>query len=90
MIIWGIVLFCLGVIATLDSQFNYGYMLRFYNSTLFMLLSLGVLIRARVLHQRGEKEKLKATKEELEEKVQQLEARLAKYESEESKEELAV
>ena len=88
MIIWGIVLFSLGVIATLDSQFNYGYVLRVYNSTLIMLLSLGVLIRARILKQKGEKEKLRETNQQLEAKVQELESQIANLKPKEVKQEV--
>ena len=73
MFIWGIVLFCLGITAVLDSQFNYGYVFRSANATMFMLVSLGVLIRTRMLSKQGEKEKLRKAKVELESKVEDLE-----------------
>jgi hypothetical protein len=40
-------LFLLGVLAFLDSIFNYGEIFRQVNSFMFMLISLGVLIRLR-------------------------------------------
>jgi hypothetical protein len=40
-------LFLMGVLAFLDSIFNYGEIFRQANSFLFMLISLGVLIRLR-------------------------------------------
>lgn len=45
MLVWCAVLFVLGVLAFMDSLFNYGEIFRQVNSVLFMLVSLGVLIR---------------------------------------------
>lgn len=45
MLIWCITLFGLGVVAFLDTFFNYGEIFRRVNSILFMLLSLGLLVR---------------------------------------------
>ncbi len=45
MLVWCAVLFCLGVLAFMDSLFNYGEIFRQVNSVLFMLVSLGLLIR---------------------------------------------
>lgn len=42
---WCALLFCLGVLAFLDSLFNYGEIFRQINSVLFMLTSLGLLVR---------------------------------------------
>ena len=47
MLIWCTILFLLGVLAFLDSIFNYGEIFRRINSLMFMLISLGVLIRLR-------------------------------------------
>lgn len=47
MIFWSTVLFILGVLAFLDSLFNYGEIFRQINTFMFMLISLGVLIRLR-------------------------------------------
>ena len=90
MFVWGIVLFCLGISAVLDSQFNYGYVFRSTNSTLFLLVSLGVLIRTRVLSKQGEKEKLRSTKTELESKVEDLEYHKVTLKDQESEEEISV
>ena len=90
MVISGVILFCLGVVATLDSQFNYGYVFRVYNSTLIMLLSLIVFVRAKMLKQTSEKEKLRDTNQELEARVQELEEQLAKYQPEKAKEEVPI
>jgi len=65
MIYWGLVLFALGIFATLDSQFNYGYIFRSANAILFLLVSLGVLIRSRYLSQLGFKEQLLQNNDEL-------------------------
>jgi hypothetical protein len=45
MLSWCIILFGLGVLAFLDTLFNYGEIFRRVNSVLFMLVSLGLLIR---------------------------------------------
>ena len=45
MLIWCAILFTLGVLAFLDSIFNYGEIFRQVNSVLFMLTSLGLLVR---------------------------------------------
>jgi hypothetical protein len=47
MIFWSTALFILGVLAFLDSLFNYGEIFRQVNTFMFMLISLGVLIRIR-------------------------------------------
>ncbi len=57
MLIWCVTLFCLGVIAFMDSFFNYGDIFRRVNSIVFMLLSLGLLIRASVMLKQGSKAK---------------------------------
>ena len=45
MLIWCGILFLLGISAFLDSLFNYGEIFRRVNSVLFMLVSLGLLVR---------------------------------------------
>lgn len=45
MLIWCAVLFGLGVLAFMDSIFNYGDIFRQVNSVLFLLTSLGLLVR---------------------------------------------
>jgi hypothetical protein len=72
MLVWGIVLFVLGVLAFLDSQFNYGYLFRSANSILFMLVSLGVLFRTRILEKLGFKERLIEQNDALKERVMEL------------------
>jgi len=45
MFAWCTLLFMLGVAAFLDSIFNYGDIFRRINSVVFMLVSLGILVR---------------------------------------------
>ncbi len=45
MFFWCTFLFLLGIAAFLDTIFNYGEIFRQINSVLFMLVSLGLLIR---------------------------------------------
>jgi hypothetical protein len=65
MLIWSMVLFVLGILALLDSQFNYGYLFRTANSAVFMLVALGILIRTRMLEKMGIKERLLLNNDEL-------------------------
>jgi len=48
MFVWCTILFLLGITAFLDSMFNYGEIFRQINSVLFMLISLGLLIRTTI------------------------------------------
>ena len=45
MLIWCAILFALGILAFMDSLFNYGDIFRRVNSVLFLLVSLGLLVR---------------------------------------------
>ncbi len=45
MLTWCAILFMLGVVAFLDTIFNYGNIFRQINAVMFMLLSLGLLVR---------------------------------------------
>lgn len=45
MFLWCALLFLLGIAAFIDSVFNMGEIFRTVNSVLFMLLSLGLLVR---------------------------------------------
>ncbi|MDH4222771.1 MAG: hypothetical protein OEV55_04430 [candidate division Zixibacteria bacterium] len=47
MVFWSTSLFILGVMAFMDSLFNYGEIFRQVNTFMFMLISLGLLIRLR-------------------------------------------
>ncbi len=77
MLIWSIVLLVLGILAVIDSQANYGQVFRSANSVLFMLLSLGILVRTKVLGTRGFRERLVRKNIELEARVGELERSLA-------------
>jgi hypothetical protein len=66
MLIWCSILFGLGVLAFLDTIFNYGEIFRRVNSVVFMLLSLGLLVRTRLLTKFGKFEELLKRNTELE------------------------
>jgi len=72
MLIWSLVLFGLGVLAVLDSRFNYGHVFRSANSIMYMLLSLGILIRIKIMANQGYRERLVRKNIELEDKVEEL------------------
>ncbi len=76
MLIWSFVLLGLGVLAVLDSQLNYGQIFRSANSVVYMLLSLGVLIRTKILKSQGYRERLVRKNIELETKVEELQRSL--------------
>ncbi len=65
MLAWSLVLFFLGIMAFLDSQFNYGSLFRTANSLMFLLVSLGILIRTRMLQKWGFREQLIINNDEL-------------------------
>ena len=69
MLSWCIILFGLGVLAFLDTIFNYGEIFRRVNSVVFMLVSLGVLVRVSVMEKAKEKEKLQEKNALLEEQA---------------------
>ncbi len=58
MLLWCATLFGLGVLAFLDTFFNYGEIFRRVNAVVFMLLSLGLLVRTRMLIKFGKLEGL--------------------------------
>jgi hypothetical protein len=72
MFVWGLVLFGLGILAFLDAQFNYGYLFRTANSAMFMLVSLGILIRTRMLKNLGFREKLVERNDDLKDHIMKL------------------
>lgn len=45
MYVWCAILFCLGIAAFIDTIFNMGDIFRTVNSILFMLISMGLLVR---------------------------------------------
>ena len=79
MFIWCAIMFFLGIAAFLDSIFNYGNIFRQINSVLFMLISLGVLIRTTI--------KMKAAKlERYEGRIENLEMQIRAMTSEKERE----
>jgi len=69
MIVWCMTLFGLGILAFLDTFFNYGDIFRRVNSVLFMLLSLGLLVRTYMMMKLQTKEKLVNRNTELEKQI---------------------
>jgi len=79
MFIWCAIMFFLGVAAFMDSIFNYGEIFRQINSVLFLLISLGILIRTTI--------KVKAAKlEGYENRIENLEMQLRAMKSDKEKE----
>lgn len=74
MLAWCAILFGLGVVAFLDTIFNYGEIFRRVNSVVFMLVSLGLLVRTSM------KMRLR-TMEGLISKVEELESQLSRVKS---------
>jgi hypothetical protein len=76
---WCAILFILGVLAFLDAMFNppYGDIFRKVNALLFMLISLGMLIRMRAERSK-QKAKTSVTKTEKEEEEETLVPRPAR------------
>ena len=69
MFVWCTVLFMLGILAFLDSTFTFGEIFRKVNSVLFMLVSLGLLIRTSMKMRLREKETLRERIAQLEMEV---------------------
>jgi len=79
MFIWCAIMFFLGIAAFMDSIFNYGNIFRQINSVLFMLISLGVMIRTTI--------KMKAAKmENYEDRIEKLEMQIKALKSNEERE----
>lgn len=76
MLTWCAILFVLGVAAFMDTIYNYGNIFRQINSVLFMLLSLGLLVRTTT------KMKMRRIENYLE-RIDELEKELKKMKSEE-------
>jgi hypothetical protein len=74
MLAWCAILFLLGIIAFLDTIFNYGEIFRRVNSVVFMLVSLGLLVRTSMKMKIRRVEGLISKVEELEAKLAQLKA----------------
>jgi len=65
MLYWCGILFALGVFAFLDTIFNYGEIFRRVNTVMFMLLSLGLLVRTKMMIKFQRMEKLTGQNVEL-------------------------
>ena len=72
MLAWCTILFTLGILAFLDTIFNYGEIFRKVNSVVFMLISLGLLVRTSMKMRIKRIEGLISRIEELEEQITQL------------------
>ena len=72
MLIWCSVLLFLGIAAFLDSVFTFGEIFRRINSVLFMLVSLGLLVRTSTKMRAAKRERLQKKIEDLERQVAEL------------------
>ena len=72
MLFWCAFLFVLGVAAFMDTLFNYGEIFRKINSVLFLLISLGLLIRTTSKMKAGKMESYERRVDDLEKKVTEL------------------
>jgi hypothetical protein len=72
MLIWCSVLLFLGIAAFLDSLFTFGDIFRRINSVLFMLVSLGLLVRTSTKIRLAQREGLQKKIRQLEEQVTEL------------------
>lgn len=72
MLIWCSVLLFLGIAAFLDSIFTFGEIFRRVNSVLFMLVSLGLLIRTSTKMRIGKREGYEERIEQLEKDIEEL------------------
>jgi hypothetical protein len=72
MLTWCTILFLLGVTAFLDSIFNYGQIFQATNAILFMLVSLGILIRVLFKMKSRNKEKVLEENVQLKRRIEEL------------------
>lgn len=79
MFAWCIILFLLGIAAFLDTIFNYGNIFRQINSAMFMLISLGLMVRTTIKIKEG-------TKENYEDRIKNLEMQLRSFTANKNKE----
>ncbi len=82
MFIWCAILFGLGILAFLDSLFNMGEIFRRVNSVMFLLISLGLLIRTTTKIKTNKQESLEKKVFDLEQQVrimEQGEKKLAEF-----------
>ena len=69
MLLWSAMLFLLGVLAFLDSIFNYGEIFRQINSVIFLLISLAILVRTTTKKRVAQMEHYAQKVEELEQRI---------------------
>ncbi len=69
MLVWCGILFTLGIIAFMDSLFNYGEIFRQVNSVVFMLVSLGLLVRTTTKKRQASREQNRERMTGLEQEV---------------------
>jgi len=74
MFVWCSILFLLGILAFVDALFNMGEVFRRANSIVFLLISLGLLIRTTTKMKVGKWEDRENKVYDLERRVRQLEA----------------
>lgn len=74
MFVWCGILFGLGILAFMDSIFNMGEIFRTVNSVLFMLLSLGLLVRTTSKMKERRIEHYESRIHSLEQQVRKMEA----------------
>ena len=86
MLVWCTLLFILGVLAFLDTIFNYGEIFRRVNAVIFMLTSLGLLIRISMKMKIKRVEGLIAKVSDLEEQLSQFKAGAIQKQKSEQKE----
>ncbi len=84
MLIWCSVLLFLGIAAFLDSIFTFGEIFRTVNSVLFMLVSLGLLVRTSTKMRIGKREGYEKRIGELETKIAELTSKVPKKEKAEA------
>jgi hypothetical protein len=72
MLLWIIVLFGLGIASFVDSIYNFGDIFRQVNSVIFLLVSMGLLIRTTTLKKRGRVENYQTRIEKLERDIKSL------------------
>ncbi len=79
MFTWCIILFLLGIAAFMDTIFNYGNIFRQINSAMFMLISLGLMVRTTIKIKEGKKENY-------EDRIKNLEMQLRAFTTDKSRE----
>jgi hypothetical protein len=72
MLLWVFVLFGLGLSAFVDSIFNFGDIFRQVNSVMFLLVSVGLLVRTTTLKKRGRLENSQERIEKLERDIKSM------------------